>query len=102
MNTAVEKDVVEKDVATLQAELRQLREDFSSVAQTLRDLARHGTAGVQDDLAGAANSAGRLWTGAKDKAESIAGEIERHPMGAAIAAFLAGIVLGLLFTGRQK
>lgn len=98
MNSAVEHDL-----AKLRAEIHQLREDFSLVAGTLRDLARHGTTAMPDDLAGAARqSADKLWTGAKGKAEALAGEVERQPLGAAIAAFLAGIVLGLLFTARSK
>lgn len=93
---------MEQDVAKLQAEIRQLREDFSQVAGTLRDLARHGTAGVTDELAGARQSADQLWSDAKSKAGALAGEVERQPLGAAIAAFVAGIVLGLLFTARHK
>lgn len=93
---------VENDIAKLQAEIRQLREDFSAVAGTLRDLARHGTAATQDGIADGTRSTERLWKGAKETAESLADEVERQPLGAAIAAFLAGIVLGLLFTARHK
>ena len=93
---------VENDIAKLQAEIRQLREDFGAVTGTLRDLARHGTASAQDELAGVKQSADRLWSGARDKAGTLAGEVERQPLGAAIAAFLAGVVLGLLFTARHK
>lgn len=93
---------VDSDIAKLQAEIRQLREDFSAVAGTLRDLARHGNASAQEELAGAKHSTDRLWAEAKEKAENLAGEVERQPLGAAIAAFLAGIVLGLLFTARHK
>lgn len=92
----------DSDVARLQNEMQQLREDFAKVASTLGDLARHRAGECSAGLAGEAKqSVEHAWTQAKERVEGIAGEIESRPLGSALVAFFAGILIGLLFIPRR-
>lgn len=85
------------DVQALQAELKQLRADFASLTETLRDLVRNTGA---EAAAKARESGERVWSEAKKHVDTVTREIEDKPLTSAATAFGIGMVLGLLF-GRR-
>jgi ElaB/YqjD/DUF883 family membrane-anchored ribosome-binding protein len=100
--TDMKKDTsnaTDADIQALRADLRNLRNDFTKVGETLRDLAAHGTAEAGDKIK---NSADKVWVKAKNQANNVAEEIEAHPMQAALIAFGVGTMLGMLFRGRRS
>jgi len=88
----------EADIKTLQAEIKELRADFASLTETLRDMVRHGGA---EAAAKARESGEKLWNEAKKRASGVTGEIEENPVTAAVTAFSLGIVLGVIFSNRR-
>lgn len=92
-------NATDADIQALQGELRNLRNDFTKVAETLRDLATHGTAEAGEKIK---NSAEKVWGKAKKQANNVIEEVEAHPMQAALIAFGVGAMLGVLFRGRRS
>ena len=90
------------DIKALQAEIKDLRADFASLTETLRDIVKHGGA---EAAAKAREGGEKLWGEAKKRAgglaEGIAEEIEEKPVTAAVTAFSVGIILGMIFSGRR-
>lgn len=85
------------DIQALQTDLRQLRADFASLTETMRDLVRHsGT----EAAAKARESGEKVWAEAKKHVDTVSHEIEEKPLTAAATAFGIGVVLGLLFARR--
>jgi len=91
-------DQTTADIADLQTEIKQLRTDFAKIAGTMRDLASQGVAGAEERVAA---SADKLWSEAKRHVQSVGREIEEKPIAAAFTAFAAGIILGLILSGRR-
>jgi ElaB/YqjD/DUF883 family membrane-anchored ribosome-binding protein len=88
----------EADIKALQAEIKRLRADFSSLTETLRDVVQHGSS----EAAAKAQEAGeRVWQKTKGSVYSLSQEIEEKPVAAAITAFSVGVLLGTLFSGRR-
>jgi ElaB/YqjD/DUF883 family membrane-anchored ribosome-binding protein len=88
----------EADIQALQAQIKELRADLASLTETLRDLARHGSA---EATAKMRESGEKLWSEAKKKASGLAEEIEEKPVTAAVTAFSVGVLLGMIFSGRR-
>ena len=86
------------DVAALQTEIKQLRADFAKIAGTLHDLASHGVASAGQQVQA---STDKVWSEVKRQTDSLRGEIEQNPIAAALAAFSAGILLGLLLNRHR-
>ena len=86
------------DITALQADIKQLRADFSRIAGTVRDLANSGVAEVEKNVSA---SADRVWTEAKRHAQTVSHEIEERPLASAFTAFAAGIVIAMFLTGRR-
>ncbi len=87
------------DIHALQTEIKQLRADFASLSETLRDVIRHGGA----EAVGKARESGeKVWGEAKRRVQGVTEEIEEKPVTAAVTAFGIGIVLGMLFSGRRS
>ena len=91
-------DQVNPDIAALQTEIKQLRTDFAKIAGTIHDIASHGvaTAGQQVQA-----STDKVWSEVKRQADSVTREIEQNPIAAALTAFGAGILLGLLLNRHR-
>jgi ElaB/YqjD/DUF883 family membrane-anchored ribosome-binding protein len=86
------------DIAALQTEIKQLRADFAKIAGTISDIASNSlTAAGQQAQA----STEKVWTEVRRQADSVSREIEQRPIAAALTAFSAGVLLGLLFAGRR-
>ena len=88
----------EADIQALQAQIKELRDDLAGLTETLRDLARHGSA---EATAKMRESGEKLWGEAKKKASGLAEEIEEKPVTAAVTAFSVGVLLGMIFSGRR-
>ena len=87
------------DVEALRAELRNLRDDFTKIADILKDSAR--TRGAE--------AAGRIretaeqgWSQAKNTAQSVLEELEDRPVGTAVLVFFAGVLFGLMVGGGRR
>ena len=80
-------DRTEADLATLRADVTQLRKDLAKITETLQDVARHGAQTVADR--------------AKTAAQSVTHEIEERPLTAVLTAFSVGTILGMLFSRRS-
>ncbi|HEY6335346.1 MAG TPA: hypothetical protein VI113_05615 [Alphaproteobacteria bacterium] len=88
----------ETDFEKLRGELAQLRADLGKIADTMQGLVRHGKTEV---FGKAQQSAERIQDEVKKRAESLVHEIEERPVGAAVAAFSIGLILGMLLGGRR-
>ncbi len=86
------------DTAALQTEIKQLRADFAQIAATLRDIASNRVAAAGQQ---AQASTEKVWTEVKRQADSVSREIEENPIAAALTAFGAGILLGLLLNRHR-
>jgi ElaB/YqjD/DUF883 family membrane-anchored ribosome-binding protein len=88
----------EPDIATLQADIQQLRADFAKMATTMRDVAGSGIVKVGDK---AQASAEKAWVEVKRQAQQVGHEIEERPFASALTAFGTGLILGLLLSVRR-
>jgi ElaB/YqjD/DUF883 family membrane-anchored ribosome-binding protein len=86
------------DIAALQTEIKQLRADFAQIAGTIRDLASSSVA-VAGQQAQASTE--KVWTEVKRQVDSVSREIEEQPLAAALTAFGAGVLLGLLLNRHR-
>jgi ElaB/YqjD/DUF883 family membrane-anchored ribosome-binding protein len=96
---AVMADQANTDIAALQTEIKQLRADFAKMAGTMSEIAGDGVAGAvrQGEV-----SADKVWTELKRQADSVSREIEQRPVAAALTAFGAGALLGLLLNRHRS
>ncbi len=88
----------DEDIQALVEELKNLRTDFARVGEILKDTARHGSEEAAERIR---ERAERGWREARTTAKSVIEEIEERPIGAALIAFIIGIVLGLVAGGRR-
>jgi ElaB/YqjD/DUF883 family membrane-anchored ribosome-binding protein len=88
----------EADIQSLSEELKQLRSEFTKIAQLLESAARHAS----DEATQVARDAGeRAWGEVKTRADSLARRIEEKPVSSTAWAFGIGILIGLLCRGRN-
>lgn len=87
------------DVDQLRTELRNLRDDFSKIADILKVSARTRGAEAADLIR---ERAERGWSDAKTTAQSVLEELEERPVGTAIAVFVAGMLFGLIVGGGRR
>ena len=102
MATGTETDIKPgpgTEIEKLQAEIQQLRADFSTLIETTRDLARHGFTDAKEKARGSAETA---WAEVTRQAQSVSHEIVERPFTSALTAFGFGLVLGLLLSGRRS
>jgi len=88
----------ETDIKALQDQISSLRAEFGNMRDTLRDLLRHGGAEAAQK---ARDSGEKLMDEAKKRFSGISSEIEEKPITAAVTAFSAGVLLGMIFSGRR-
>jgi ElaB/YqjD/DUF883 family membrane-anchored ribosome-binding protein len=88
----------EADFRALAAEMKQLREDFTKMAELLQTTVRHAG---DDALREAAAAGERTWKEARHRAEDLVGKIEERPVASTVVAFGIGMLLGLLFGNRR-
>ncbi len=86
------------DLATLQADIQQLRSDFAKIATDMRGFASSSAASASGK---AQESADKIWTEVRQKAQQVGQEIEERPFISALAAFSTGLILGMLLHGRR-
>ena len=86
------------DAAALQTEIKQLRTDFAKIAGAMRDLAGNSVADAGQQVQ---DSTEKAWAEVKRRAGSVGQQIEERPVAAALTAFAAGVLLGLLLNGRR-
>jgi hypothetical protein len=89
-------DKTNADIAALHTEIKQLRADFAEIAETIRDIA--SVAGARQP---GQTPSEKVWTEVKRQAGSVGWEIEEKPIAAALTAFGAGVLLGLLLNARR-
>jgi ElaB/YqjD/DUF883 family membrane-anchored ribosome-binding protein len=89
---------IEPNIATLQADIQQLRTDLAKMTSTMRDVAGNSIAQVGDK---AQASAEKVWVEVKRQAQHVGQEIGDRPLTATLAAFGTGLVLGLLLSVRR-
>ncbi len=87
------------DVDQLRSELRNLRDDFTRIADILKESARTRGADAADRLR---ETAERRWSEAKTTAQSVMDELEDRPLGTAIAVFVAGMLFGMILGGGRR
>lgn len=95
---AVMADQTNTDLAALQIEIKQLRTDLAQIAGTMRDIASNSVAAAGQQ---AQASTEKVWTEVKRQADSVSHEIEQRPIAAALTAFSAGVLLGLLLNRHR-
>lgn len=83
-----------EDSQDLQEQLSTLRNDFSDVAKTVREMSVARTRQGQERLR---NAAGRTRAQARDSWNTVQGEIEQRPYTSMAVAFGAGLLIGKLF-----
>ena len=88
----------ETHTEALVAEVRQLRADFSRIADVLHALVRQRGS---EALGSAEDVAGKLFEEAQRRTNGLVHEIEQKPMTAALGAFGIGLLLGALFSARR-
>lgn len=88
----------EPDLATIQADIQQLRDDFTKMSADMRAYAGNGlsSAGEQAQV-----SAEKMWGEIKRQATQVGHEIEERPLASAIAAFSTGLILGMILNARK-
>lgn len=87
----------DQDIQSLSDELKELRGEFSKIAQLLESVARH----AGDEAKEAARDAGeRAWTEVKSRADGLARRIEEKPVSSTAWAFGIGILIGLMCRSR--
>lgn len=89
---------IEPDIATLQADIQQLRADFAKMTTHMRDAAGNGINSVSERTQ---LSAEKAWDEVKRQAGQLSHEIEERPLTSALASFAAGVVLGMLLNSRR-
>ena len=87
------------DVDQLKSELRNLRDDFSKIADILKDSARTRGAEAAGRIR---DTAERGWSEAKNTAQSVLEELEERPVGTAMIVFAAGVLIGLMLGGGRR
>jgi hypothetical protein len=87
------------DVDQLRSELRNLRDDFTKIADILKVSAKTRGAEAADLIR---ERAERGWTEAKTTAQSVIEELEDRPIGTAIAVFVAGMLFGMMVGGGRR
>lgn len=88
----------ETETQPLAEEVRQLRADFSRIADALHEIIRRcggEAAGNAEDVAQ------RLFEEVRRRKDGLAREIEQKPLTAALGAFGIGVVVGALFKARR-
>jgi ElaB/YqjD/DUF883 family membrane-anchored ribosome-binding protein len=88
----------ETDTQSLVAEVKQLRADFSRIADVLHTIVRQRGSEV---LGSAEDVAGKLFEEAQRRTNGLVHEIEQKPMTAALGTFSIGMLLGALFSARR-
>lgn len=89
----------ETDVEELSGEMKKLRSEFARLGQLIESAARN----AGNEAAQAARATGeRAWSEVRRGADELTSRIESRPVTAAATAFVAGVVLGLLFGGRHS
>ena len=86
------------DIQSLKAELKKLRDDFASIGDILKDVARNRGAEAADRIR---STAERGWSEAKSTAQNVLEEMEERPLGTAMVVFVAGMLFGLMLGGRR-
>jgi ElaB/YqjD/DUF883 family membrane-anchored ribosome-binding protein len=92
------EDVANKDIEALRVEMQQMRNDFSSMARTIKDIA--GDAGT-DAYARMREGAEKARERAEHAAETVTHSIEDRPFTSVLVAFAIGLLMGLVF-GRAR
>jgi ElaB/YqjD/DUF883 family membrane-anchored ribosome-binding protein len=87
------------DVDQLKTELRNLRDDFSRIADIVTDSARSRGAEAAGRIR---ETAERGWSDAKTTAQSVLEELEERPIGTAMIVFVAGMLFGLMVGGGRR
>jgi ElaB/YqjD/DUF883 family membrane-anchored ribosome-binding protein len=87
------------DVDQLKAELRNLRDDFTRIADIVKDSARSRGAEAAGRIR---ETAERGWSDAKTTAQSVLEELEDRPLGTAMIVFVAGMLFGLMVGGGRR
>ncbi len=86
------------DIRTLRADVAKLRADLAKIGDTLQDIAQARGAEAIDRVQQIGE---KVRDETKRRVQSVADEIEERPVTAALVAFGAGVILGMLFSGRR-
>ena len=89
---------IDTDLEALRSDIGKMRSDLTSLSETLHSLVRHGGSEAYDKLR---DSAERVKDEVWKTGQSLSKEIESRPVAAAVTAFIAGMILGALFSRRS-
>jgi ElaB/YqjD/DUF883 family membrane-anchored ribosome-binding protein len=89
---------METDLATLQADIKQLRSDFAKMTTDLRGIAANR---VNEASGAAQDTADKMWGEVRRQAQHVTQEIEERPFASALTAFATGLVLGMMLHARR-
>ena len=92
----VAKDVA-KDTEALRRDLEQLRNDFAAMGRTVKGLAGEVRS---ETYARVKDTADKARVQAEKAADTVVHTIEDRPVASILAAFVVGLILGILFTRR--
>jgi ElaB/YqjD/DUF883 family membrane-anchored ribosome-binding protein len=81
----------EADLATLQADIQQLRANFAKMTGDMRNMAANRYS----------QASGKIWGEVRRQAQQVSQEIEERPFISALAAFATGLLLGVLLNARR-
>jgi hypothetical protein len=88
----------QSDLETLRGDIQQLRADFAKMTTDLRTIASNGAAQASGK---AQESAQRMWSEGRQKAQRVGHEIEERPFASALGAFSTGLFVGMLLNARR-
>jgi len=89
---------IDTDLEALRSDIGKMRSDLTSLSETLQSLVRHGGSEAYDKLR---ESAERVKDEVWKTGQSLSKEIEGRPVASAVTAFIAGMILGALFSRRS-
>ena len=87
------------DLKKLQGELAQLRDDVAKIASAVRTSLVNDSSEI---LSGAKECAEDVQKTIKRKLHTVTDQIEERPIASALTSFAVGLILGMVFTGRQN
>ena len=88
---------IDADLESLRNDIGKMRADLTKLSESFQSLLRHGGSEAYEKVR---DSAGRVRDEVWKTGQTLTKEIEERPVASAVTAFIAGMILGALFTRR--